>query len=202
MIALVTGDIVNSEKVSTEKWLPLLRKFLGKLGKSPAVWEIYRGDSFQFSCRPAMVFEKFLLLKSIIRQHKELDIRISIGFGDVAYKATKITESNGTAFTRSGRAFDQMKDRQYLVFSTGDAHMDDTLNLFASFASLVMDNWTTTVAETVQIILDHPDWNQEKVAEKLKVNQSAVSQNRRRAQLDLLLELDNYYSTCITALMK
>lgn len=95
-----------------------------------------------------------------------------------------------------------MKDKQYLVFGTGDEKTDLTLNLFARFASLVMDNWSTSVAETVQVFLEKPDWNQQQVAEKLKINQSAVSQNRRRAQLDLLLELDNYYSTCITALMK
>ncbi|MBW7891373.1 MAG: hypothetical protein H3C48_10195 [Chitinophagaceae bacterium] len=202
MIALITGDLVNSVQVSPKEWMPVLTRFLNKQGRSPKAWEIFRGDSFQFRCSPAAAFKKFLVLKSLIKQIAGLDIRVSIGVGTMEYAAERISASNGTAFLHSGRAFDNMKDKQYLVFGTGDEKTDLTLNLFARFASLVMDNWSTSVAETVQVFLEKPDWNQQQVAEKLKINQSAVSQNRRRAQLDLLLELDNYYSTCITALMK
>lgn len=202
MIALLTGDIAGSATVDTTVWQPALRRFLNKQGKTPATWEIYRGDSFQFKCSPESAFERFLLLKSIIRQIPGLDVKVSIGIGNMDYKSDKITESNGTAFVRSGRTFDSMGDKRYLAITTGDEKTDKTLDLLIRFASLVMDNWSSATAETVEVILDNPKWNQQQVAEKLKVNQSAISQHRKRAQLDLLFDLNEYYKTCIKALEK
>ncbi len=202
MIALITGDLVNSADVNPQKWMPVLQRFLNKQGKSPGTWEIFRGDSFQFKCKPDIAFRKFLLLKSIIKQLPGLDVRVSIGIGDIDYQAPRISESNGSAFVRSGRTFDRMKEKQYLVFCTGEEKVDKTLNLFARFASLVMDNWSVTAAGTVQVLLENASWSQQQVAGKMKINQSAVSQNKNRAQLDLLLDMDDYYSACITSLMK
>lgn len=63
----------------------------------------------------------------------------------------------------------------------------------ARFASLIMDNWSVVVAATVQLFLERPEWNQQQLAEHLKINQSAVSQSRKRAQLDLLMDFNTYY---------
>lgn len=202
MVALITGDLVNSARVSSKKWMPVLQRFLNKQGRSPGTWEIFRGDSFQFKCKPEVAFRKFLILKSIIKQLPGLDVRVSIGIGEIDYQAPRISGSNGSAFVRSGRTFDKMKEKQYLAFCTGDEKLDKTLNLFARFASLIMDNWSITTAGTAQVLLENTSWNQQQVAEKMKINQSAVSQNKNRAQLDLLLDMDGYYSTCIMSLMK
>lgn len=200
MIALIIGDLVNSASTDPKKWMPELKRFLSRQGKSPGTWEIFRGDSFQLQCKVEEAFQKFLLLKSIIRQMPGLDVRVSIGIGTLDYKAARITESNGTAFLRAGRAFDALKEKQYLVFSTGQEKANEPLNLLARFASLVMDNWTAAAAETVQTVLENPAWNQQQVADKLKVRQSAVSQNRKRAQLDLILDLNAYYIKTVTSL--
>ncbi|MBN9351676.1 MAG: hypothetical protein J0H55_13435 [Chitinophagaceae bacterium] len=200
MIAVVTGDIVNSAKVKPTVYLKILKGFLEKQGKPPKSWEIFRGDSFQFKCKPEDAFRKFLLLKSKIKQISGLDIRISIGVGTLDYEAPKISESNGSAFVNSGRTFDTMKGSQYLVFTTGNNEVDKILNLLARFASPWMDGWTVAGALAVEIILEHPRWNQQQIAARLKINQSAVSQNRKRTQLDTLLEFDEYYRTIITSL--
>ena len=175
---------------------------LNKQGRSPGAWEIFRGDAFQFKCKPETAFRKFLVLKSIIKQLPGLDVRVSIGIGEIDYQAPRISESNGSAFVRSGRTFDKMKEKQYLAFCTGEEMTDKTLNLFARFASLIMDNWSVTAAGTAQVLLENTGWNQQQVAKKMKINQSAVSQNKSRAQLDLLLDMDEYYTTCITSLIK
>lgn len=200
MIALITGDLVNSASVDPQKWMPMLKQFFELMGQSPKDWEIYRGDSFQFKCKPTEGFQKFLQLKSIVKQYAELDVRVSIGIGKIAYESEKITESNGPAFVRSGRTFDDMKGKEFLAFSTGSEQVDKPLNLLARFASLVMDNWSPTSAETVKTILENPGWNQQQIAEKLQINQSAVSQNRKRAQFDLLMDFNEYYITAVTSL--
>lgn len=202
MIALITGDLVNSAAVAPGKWMPVLKGFLNRQGKSPRAWEIYRGDAFQFVCPPEDAFLQFLLLKSLVKQYSELDVRISIGIGAIDYPSKRITESNGDAFVRSGRAFDQLKEKEYLAFTTGSEAWDRPLNLLARFASVIMDNWSITSAETVQTILENPDWNQQQVAEKLKINQSAISQNRKRAQFDLLMDFNAYYQMAVNSLAK
>jgi hypothetical protein len=201
MTALIIGDLVNSASTDPGQWMPVLKRFLKQQGKSPADWEIFRGDSFQFRCKPEEAFGAYLLLKSMIRQIRGLDVRVSIGIGAVEYDAAKITESNGTAFVRAGRTFDALKEKQYLAFCTGDDKTDEMLNLFGRFASLVTDHWTASVSETVQMILEHPGWNQQQVADKLKIRQSAVSQNRTRARLDLLTDLNAYYVKTVTVLI-
>ena len=52
MIAIITGDIVNSEQYPTSIWMPLLKKVLQKNGKQPEFWDIYRGDEFQLKSTP------------------------------------------------------------------------------------------------------------------------------------------------------
>lgn len=200
MIALITGDMVNSVAIETADWMPELKRFLAQLGKSPKSWEIYRGDSFQFMCAPKDAFLNTLLLKSIAKRFSGLDVRISIGIGTIDFHSAKITESNGTAFVRSGRTFDNMKEKEYLAFSTGSREPDRLFNLFAKFVSLIIDNWSVSTAETVQVILQNPTWNQQQVAEKLKINQSAISQNRKRAQLDLLMEFNEYYISTLSSI--
>lgn len=201
MIAIITGDLVNSASSDPEIWMPRLKEYFQHLGATPKYWEIYRGDSFQFRCQSEDAFYKYLLLKSLVKYDPELDVRISIGIGNIDYESEKLTESNGSAFVRSGRTFDQLKEKMLLAFTTGNVSLDKPLNLLAQFASLVMDNWSASTAETVHTILKNPDWNQQQIADTLKVNQSAVSQNRKRAQLDLLLEMNAYYITAVTSLM-
>ena len=52
MIAILTGDIVNSrENINQASWLAPLKKLLNSFGKGPEQWEIYRGDSFQLEIK-------------------------------------------------------------------------------------------------------------------------------------------------------
>lgn len=201
MIAILTGDIMRSETIHPKEWMPLLKSFLKKQGHTPGDWEIYRGDAFQLKLLPAEALFKSMHLKSILKQQASLDVRLSIGLGELSYNTEKITESNGTAFVRSGRKFDSMKEEKTtLAFATGNENADATLNLMARFASLIMDNWSPTAAEIVALSLEKPEWNQQQIAEKLKINQSAVSQSRKRAQFDLLMDFNKFYQTTITGL--
>tara|TARA_B110000305_G_C19373082_1_gene605540 strand:- start:790 stop:930 length:141 start_codon:yes stop_codon:yes gene_type:complete len=46
MIAVITGDIINSRKGEVERWIGPLKETLNRYGVEPKNWEIYRGDSF------------------------------------------------------------------------------------------------------------------------------------------------------------
>ena len=67
MIAIITGDIINSQNTDSELWLPKLKNLLGSWSATPENWEVYRGDEFQLKCSVDGVFSKSLMIKSLIK---------------------------------------------------------------------------------------------------------------------------------------
>jgi hypothetical protein len=194
MISIITGDIVNSRKLSSNVWMDGLKALLNTFGKNPAEWEIYRGDEFQLEIKsPEEALYVALQIKAYFKTLK-LDARMSIGIGDKTYAAKKISESNGTAFLRSGEVFQTLKKQKVnLAVNTGNAELDSDLNLKLRLASTFMDSWLPQSAELVQVAMQNPTLAQDGIGQKLGINQAAVSRRRKRAQYDLLLETENYF---------
>ena len=113
MIAVITGDVINSKKNAPRIWLTPLKKELNSIGKTPKIWEIYRGDSFQVVISKA---EDALLvamkLKASLKAVKGINVRMAIGIGKRTYNAAKVTESNGSAFVNSGEKFEMLKQQK------------------------------------------------------------------------------------------
>jgi hypothetical protein len=194
MIVILTGDIINSRKVPSKKWMDDLKTIFQSIGKSPNDWEIYRGDEFQLEIKTledalAVAFQIKAFFKSI-----NLDVRMSLGLGDKTYKARKITESNGSAFIRSGETFETLKKQKLnLAINSGNAYFDEDLNLMLKLTLSFMDNWLQQSAEFVLVAIQNPTLSQEEIGVKLGINQAAVSRRQKRSNYDLLLQVDNYF---------
>ena len=194
MICILTGDIKGSRKAKSENWLADLKELFQKFGKNPTDWEIYRGDEFQIeikNCEEALLiaFEIKAFLRTI-----SLDARMSIGIGDKTYKAKSISESNGSAFVYSGEAFDVMKkNKTTLVVQSANSDFNKDMNLLIRLGLSFMDNWLSQQAEYVLLAINNPELSQEEMGEILKINQAAVSKRRKRANFDLMLEINQAY---------
>ena len=192
MVSIITGDIVNSRKLSSEFWIDGFKALLNKFGKTPIDWEIYRGDEFQLEIKQAeeSLFVA-LQLKAYFKKLK-LDVRMSIGIGDKTYSGQKISESNGTAFLRSGEVFQSLKKQKVnLAVNSGNIDLDKDLNLKLRLASTFMDSWLPQSAELVLSAMQNPNLSQEGLGQMLGINQAAVSRRRKRAQYELVLETEN-----------
>lgn len=192
MIAVLTGDIINSRKKPVSQWLPVLKQVLTQYGSTPQHWEIFRGDSFQLSLSPQKAMGAALHLKAAIKLVKDLDVRIGIGIGEQDYKAEKINESNGSAFIRSGESFESLK-KQNLAINSGDSTQDETLNLLLSLALLTMNNWSPIVAAAIKISLENPEKSQTQIAALLQKSQSSLSEALKRGGFEEILKLEEYY---------
>ena len=194
MIAIITGDIVNSRKLSSKIWIDGLKKLLNTFGKNPIEWDIYRGDEFQLEVKnPEDALGVALQIKSYFKSIK-MDVRMSIGLGDMNYKAKKISESNGTAFSRSGEVFETLKKQKInLAINSGNEAFDDEINLMLRLSLTFMDNWFIQSAEFVLTAIENPSLSQEEIGVKLGINQAAVSRRRKRAQFDLVMEVEKYF---------
>jgi hypothetical protein len=196
MIGILTGDVINSEKFTEDKWLVPLQSFLKTVGDSPADWAIYRGDEFQIKIdEPSQAFLRALEIKATMKKIKNLDVRISIGIGKADVMRENILESNGPVFLRSGRGLDDLKKSKVtMAINTGNELMDTELNLYLKLALFgIMDSWTVASAEMVSIILQNDSVPQEDISKKTGIAQSAISQRLKRANLEVLLELNKMF---------
>ena len=194
MTSIIIGDIINSRKLSTKKWLVPLKQFLANQGKSPKDWEIFRGDQFQLEVKnPEEALLIAIQIKALMKSIK-LDARMSIGLGDKTYNAKKISESNGSAFINSGELFENLKkEKNTLAIKSGNAIFDYEINLMLRLALLTMDNWLPQSSEFVSVAIKNQSFSQEQIGEILNINQAAVSRRKSRSQLDLILEFDAFY---------
>ena len=105
MIAVITGDIINSRVGAVPQWLHPLKETLNLYGTEPKDWELFRGDSFQLSLVPGKALLAAIHIKAAVKQTKLHDVRMAIGLGEEKYGPAKITEANGSAYIRSGELF-------------------------------------------------------------------------------------------------
>ena len=201
MIGIITGDIISSRKLSSKIWMDNFKQLLDTFGENPTEWEIYRGDEFQLEVKnPEDILMIAFQIKSYFKTLK-LDVRMSIGFGDLTYKATKISESNGTAFSRSGEVFETLKKQKInLAINSGNEKFDNEINLMLRLGLTFMDNWLVQSAEFVLRSIENPTLSQEEIGVKLGINQAAVSRRRKRAQFDLIVDLDQYFRNKIKSI--
>lgn len=194
MTSVITGDIIGSRQQESQHWVEDLKKILAPFGKTPNEWEVYRGDEFQIEVsNPEDALLTAILVKAHLRAIKS-DARMSIGFGDKTHNAKRISESNGSAFINSGELFETLKKQKVnLALRTGDLDFDEKLNLMLQLALTFMDSWLVQSAEFVAAAIENPTLSQEELGQKLGINQAAVSRRQKRAQFDLVMNLDRYF---------
>ncbi|MDQ1164798.1 hypothetical protein [Flavobacterium sp. SORGH_AS_0622] len=194
MTSVITGDIIGSRQQKSDHWVDDLKNILAPFGSTPNKWEVYRGDEFQIEVQnPEDALLAAILVKAHLRAIKS-DARMSIGFGDKTHNAKRISESNGSAFIHSGELFETLKKQKVtLALRTGDNSFDEKLNLMLQLALTFMDSWLVQSAEFVAAAIENPTLSQEELGQKLGINQAAVSRRQKRAQFDLVMNLDRYF---------
>ncbi len=199
MISIITGDVINSQKVSPHIWLQRLKLELDGVGKSPLTWEIYRGDSFQVEVTdPSRALLTAIKIKAAIKSIKEMDVRLAIGVGNKTYEASKITESNGSAFVYSGETYESLvKSKQNLAIATPSNKLNQEMNLLFRFALIVMDNWSVNSAKVVYNALTNPGYSQEELGKALNIKQNSVSSALKRACFSEISDMLVWYQNKI-----
>jgi predicted XRE-type DNA-binding protein len=205
MIAVITGDIINSRKIEKASiWLEPLKKQLSAWGESPEIWEIYRGDSFQLKVQqPEKALWHALCIKALIKsivltaaeeRSGRVDVRMAIGIGEEGFKAKRITESNGEAFIRSGDQFEKLQsDKVNLSIQSPWPDQDVDTNLKIRLGLMVMDNWSANSAQLMHIILQQPNLKQTEISRILGIEQNSVSGRFSRAYANEILALEHNF---------
>lgn len=196
MISIITGDIINSQSAKLPKaFLAQIRKSLGRFGEEGKTWEIFRGDSFQLEISTVEdVFWTAVYIKAALKTSKNLDARMAIGIGEKTYESDNISEANGSAFVRSGIAFEILKpEKSNLLLNTGKPDFDREMNVYLQLTLIAMDRWTSNSAEIIKLAIENPTLNQRELGKLIGIKQNTVSERQKRASWDELKNFDRVF---------
>ena len=197
MIAVITGDIINSRKVTSEVWLPRLKHYLSQKVNDREKWEIYRGDSFQLETDLDKALDIVMSIKALIKSNNVVDVRMSIGIGDREFKGAKITESYGSAFINSGESFEKLKSNT-LIIKTPFEEFDEYFNPILNLISFISDSWKPVTAETIFHTLNNRSLMQKEIAERLEKDSTTINKALKRGAYDELIQIINLFSKKIS----
>lgn len=193
MIAVITGDIINSREVNSDIWLPRLKKYLDIAVGDSAKWEIYRGDSFQLETTVGNALEVALCIKALVKINAQIDVRMSIGVGDKSYSGSRVTESNGTAFINSGDGIELMKNNT-LFIKTPWPDINDYFETILKLISFISDGWKPATSEAVYYSLANKGLKQKELAVLMGKRSSTVSLALKRGGYSEIMEAVELYT--------
>lgn len=217
MFAVITGDIVDSTtrgrsdaRVFTEID-EILTTVFGHMQQKGWMNEgdfvSFRGDSFQCLLPVDTGMQGALMLKAALKGGLEIDsqtntasswsCRLVVGVGEVTYRATQISKSNGPAFQRSGRSLDAMAKDHYIEVKTAWPEANDEFDLICRYLDIIMERlWTVNSARTAWMYF-RDDYTQQELADLFGISQSAMNQRIQGAELAVLDQTIRRYQSII-----
>lgn len=196
---VITADVVGSTQIKPAERgeLPkLIRELVSEIDDHyPELQlrvEVSRGDSFQVWVEEAEKAPLVALLlragfrKSELRAgEQQLDVRMSVGIGEVSYRDEKVAQSDGEAFVLSGRGFDRLTKQQRLTVQTSSEAINEELRVETAFVDDIVSNWKPKHSEIMyQALLTGA--TQSELAEKNKSSQQNIGKRLAAAKEKLV----------------
>lgn len=163
MIAVLTGDIVNSTKMSKDTYSSVIKRLNALLqdvnDQFNANGEIYRGDEFQIQYpNPVDALKSTLLLKLALHlatfSEKPIQCTLSLAYGAHDIYADKPNTSSGAVFVASGRGLEKTA-RGELSLKIDHACDEIELDLLTQFLNHNLNRLTKTQAQLLYQYIDN-----------------------------------------------
>lgn len=186
-IAVITADVVKSSLLSKDEMKFFQEKIESYKDKDIVIKpRFYRGDSFQLAVNTKDALLLAIKFRMEIKQWKEQnDVRISIGIGEVSQWNDDVLLAGGSAFERSGKNLDNLKETGLnIIIVTGNAELDDELETYCYMADEFIKNQTAVQATLVFQMLN--GIQQIEIAKMLGISQPSVSKSLKAANWKLI----------------
>ncbi|WP_416140372.1 hypothetical protein ACM26W_08370 [Halomonas sp. HK25] len=202
-IAVLTGDVIDSRKVSDRQRLyRVLDDTLAALAKCQGGrFERFRGDGFQLAlphARHAMTAA--IALRAALIEHSDpeqrWDARIAVAVGPAEWHADlRVAESDDEPFVMSGRHLDALSEgASHLALTLLDEPDDGSLALLLRYLDDLVASWSHYSAEVVHLSLER-ELSQQAMAERLGIRQPSIHKRLRAARWPLLSDTLAYLET-------
>lgn len=225
MVSVITGDIINSsglEKSVRKVVYQKLEQFIFELerGDFNLKGETNHGDWFQcllskpvYSLRIALLIKAYLrslplnqfqpsikFAKNKMKNDGPLDVRISIGLGDIDFISSRVGASDGSAFRISGRLLEKIKKQSQTLQAQveGKEELNEQLHTLFVMLDFILSK---TTALQCEVILRKLQGKKEiEIANELGVLQSAVNQRSTAAGWNVIETALNHFEKTISTI--
>ncbi len=173
MIAVLTGDLVNSTKMSKEIYSNIINELKELLNKAnhkyDAIGEIYRGDEFQIQYpNPMYALKSTLLIKLALHlskfSPKPIQCTLSLAYGSHEIYDEKPNTSSGPVFIKSGRGLDKAQ-RGDISLNFEQECDNSEIYLLTQFLNHLLNRLTKTQAELLYQYIESDFAEHKKIAD-------------------------------------
>jgi len=195
--AVITADIVNSSLLGKAGLNSLLKSLEKQFTADGLKFGFYRGDSIHALCDVAIALKTACILRTLAIMYStdtdsRIDIRISIGIGNIDEPVSDLGTATGEAFVLSGRGIEKLENSSIrLALHCKDEVSESGLSAISVFADYILKKLTVKQAEVIYELLKGA--TQVDVAKKLKKTQSTISKHAASANWNELVRLLEIY---------
>ena len=196
-IAVISGDIVNSTKLTSDQFDQLLKRIkdiqgLITKGNSSNAHSIERGDEFQTVVHDIENALRYTIIYrvGIKALGKEFDCRISFAIASNTDLRVLVSESMGEAFVLSGRGLKALKSER-LLFSSDRFELTERFDLLFKYLDRQLTELTSRQCEVMLPMLrTNEGLSISELAEKLDVATATASKSLKASGWQLISELN------------
>lgn len=196
-IAVISGDIVNSTKLTSDQFDQLLKRIKDiqgwiTKGNSSNAHSIERGDEFQTVVHDIENALRYTIIYrvGIKALGKEFDCRISFAIASNADLRVLVSESMGEAFVLSGRGLKALKNDR-LLFSSDRFELTKYFDLLFKYLDRQLTELTSRQCEVMLPMLrTNEGLPISELAEKLDVATATASKSLKASGWQLISELN------------
>ena len=183
MLAVITGDIVHSSKVSPATMQQAHRRIEQVIAdfapRSQCRGELYRGDALQIMV-PQPHYAPAICIGLIAALAMEgLQVTLSLAIAP-ANSAERVALSQGPAFTMSGQGLEDTPRGGWSVHSS-DTDLAEKLSLPSELMGFILSRLTAKQAEILYYWLTHERCEQQQIADAFGMTRQNVSLHWRKA---------------------
>lgn len=206
-IAIITGDVVDSTKLSLEERyiminaLQAIPDIISQI--SQVSMEIFRGDSFQIlihdvatAAKVAIAIRAWLRCQTVVSGKSPLDARLAIGIGGAYYQSDSLSTSDGEAYRLSGRLLDRMQKSRLEIVTTWPK-VNEELNLSTAFVDDIITAWTQNQSKIMLLLLQTAK-NHLELAQELDISRQMVDKSLKSSKEDLIESYIDRFEKLIT----
>ena len=204
-ISVLTGDIVDSRTIDPKHYDAMLYRLQQTLADIKtsygAMYEIFRGDSFQITfTKPLPAMRCALLLKMALLASSPdapIHVRLALGVGGYRDLRSNSGTSSGEAFELSGMGLDNIKTSE-IALLTHIPTLNDHLQLATRFLNYQLASITPKQAEALWAYIRSDFADHQHVAEQIGGTRSNASKLLRRSGAILIRDYVLYFEKLLT----
>ena len=199
-IAVISGDVINSTKLSSEQFDQLLNRIKEiqtwiSEGNKSNVHSIDRGDEFQTVVHDIENTLRYTIIYRVAIKAlgKLFDSRISFAIAPNANLRESVSESMGAAFVLSGRGLKNLKNER-LLFNSEPAELSENFNLLFKYLDKQLTELTSRQCEVLLPMLKtNEGLSITELSKKLNIADATASKSLKASGWSLINELNGRF---------